>query len=131
MGDTRSLRVEPQGSIEFELENVELWSLENPHLYEMKMGYVSDNGARDSLSETFGVRTIAWTDEGFLLNGKRVIIQGARIHHDNGILGAATHADAEERRVRLMQKPAITLSVPRTTQFLRRCSMPAISWVCS
>ena len=104
MGDTRSLRVEPQGSIEFELENVELWSLENPHLYEMKMGYVSDNGARDSLSETFGVRTIAWTDKGFLLNGKRVIIQGACIHHDNGILGAATHADAEERRVRLMQK---------------------------
>lgn len=112
---THSLRVEAQsvasaqgsiaqGSIEFDVEGVQLWSLDNPYVYEMHVDYVSDNGSRDQATTTFGVRTISWGDEGFLLNGKRVIIQGACIHHDNGVLGAATYAQAEERRVRLMKK---------------------------
>ena len=35
------------------------------------------------------------------INGKRVILRGACIHHDNGPLGACAFPEAEERKVRL------------------------------
>ncbi len=42
--------------------------------------------------------------DGFLLNGKRYIIQGACIHHDNGLLGAVCDPDAVARKVRLLKE---------------------------
>ncbi|HIR84959.1 MAG TPA: DUF4982 domain-containing protein, partial [Candidatus Galloscillospira excrementavium] len=36
-------------------------------------------------------------------NGRRVILRGACVHHDNGILGAVTLPEAEERKVRLLK----------------------------
>ncbi|WP_418969089.1 glycoside hydrolase family 2 TIM barrel-domain containing protein [Alloscardovia omnicolens] len=92
------------GSVFIDVNDVQLWNLDNPHLYTMQVEYVSDSGSRDELNTTFGIRTLEWGDDGFLINGQRVIIQGSCIHHDNGVLGAATYAEAEERRVRLMKK---------------------------
>ena len=37
-------------------------------------------------------------------DGERIILRGACIHHDNGILGAACWPDAVERKVRLLQE---------------------------
>ena len=55
------------------------------------------------VTETFGVRKVEWGTDGFLLNGKRYIIQGACIHHDNGLLGAVCDPDAVARKVRLLK----------------------------
>ena len=54
--------------------------------------------------QTFGIRTLSWGKKGILLNGERVIVQGACIHHDQGILGARCYAQGEERRVRLLKE---------------------------
>ena len=43
-------------------------------------------------------------EEGFLLNGKRIIIRGACIHSDNGVLGAAAYPFADERKIRLLKE---------------------------
>lgn len=40
---------------------------------------------------------------GFCLNGQRVLLRGACIHHDNGLLGAAEYPDAVERKVQLLK----------------------------
>ena len=40
---------------------------------------------------------------GLRINGETVNLRGACIHHDNGVLGAATIARAEERRVELLK----------------------------
>ena len=51
-----------------------------------------------------GIRTIEYdVDKGFLLNGKKVELNGGCIHHDNGILGAAAFDRAEVRKVELMK----------------------------
>ena len=48
---------------------------------------------------------ISWDSrKGFCINEKRVILKGACIHHDNGLLGACCYPDAEERKVRLLQQ---------------------------
>ncbi|WRS30956.1 glycoside hydrolase family 2 TIM barrel-domain containing protein [Actinomycetaceae bacterium MB13-C1-2] len=89
------------------LPGAKLWSPETPVIHQCSLRLVSANDedrADDEAFVSFGIRTVALSDKGFLLNGRRVILQGACIHHDNGLLGACAYPDAEERKVRLMQE---------------------------
>ena len=81
------------------LPGARLWSPESPYLYTCRVLFGTD----EYLCH-FGVRSISWGKEGFLLNGMRVLLQGACIHHDHGLLGAKCFPEAEERRVRLLKK---------------------------
>ena len=79
---------------------LELWSTGSPKLYKLK-AYFED----DIAEESFGVREIsASPDSGFCINGERVILRGACIHHDNGILGACAYDFAERRKVKLLKE---------------------------
>ena len=79
--------------------NAKLWDVEHPNLYTCRVRFGSDEDL-----QTFGIRTLSWGKKGILLNGERVIVQGACIHHDQGILGARCYAQGEERRVRLLKE---------------------------
>ena len=58
----------------------------------------------DAETVAFGIRTLqARPEHGLRINGETVKLRGACIHHDNGVLGAATFARAEERRVAAAQ----------------------------
>ena len=84
---------------EMELERAELWSPEHPALYTLRVTF-----GEDQAETGFGVRTLSWNPEqGMAINGERVVLRGACIHHDNGLLGACTYPEAEERRVRILQ----------------------------
>lgn len=104
----------------FVIENAELWDTENPYLYEVKAQlsltstgnvHMSLDNRQDLMAQTdyedeittrIGVRTItADAKNGLLLNGKSIKLKGGCIHHDNGILGAASFYDAEYRKVKL------------------------------
>lgn len=83
----------------FEISGAHLWSAEAPYLYTCK---VSRDG--EELTEKFGIRTLEWSGKtGLLVNGKETLLRGGCIHHDNGVLGACSFADAEERRVRILK----------------------------
>jgi beta-galactosidase len=59
----------------------------------------------DSYETPFGIRTIQFTaDNGFLLNGKRVPLNGVCDHHDLGALGAAINTRALERQVQILKE---------------------------
>ena len=96
-----SVQQESDGETVFTLtiDNARLWTPEMPNLYRCRVQF-----ADDEVTETFGVRTVSWGKNGFTLNGKRVIIQGACIHHDNGLLGAVCDPDAVARKVRLLKE---------------------------
>lgn len=77
-----------------------LWSPQSPVLYTCIAKYESDE-----VREQFGIRTVTWTSEkGIAINGERIILKGACIHHDNGVLGACAFPEAEERRVRILKE---------------------------
>lgn len=76
-----------------------LWSPEEPNLYTCRVTF-----GEDEVQFQFGLRTLEWGEQGMLLNGKRVLLKGACIHHDHGVLGACCYPDAEERRVRLLKE---------------------------
>ena len=82
-----------------QIPNAKLWSPDSPALYRCRAMF-----GDDCTETTFGVRTLSWGEDGFLLNGKRVILLGACVHHDHGVLGACCYPEAEERKVRLLQK---------------------------
>lgn len=81
------------------IPNAKLWSPESPALYRCRAAF-----GDDCAETTFGVRTLSWGDDGLLLNGKRILLLGACVHHDHGVLGACCYPEAEERKVRLLQK---------------------------
>lgn len=98
--DLPAMQQESDGEAVFTLtlDNARLWTPETPNLYTCRVNF-----ADDEVTETFGVRKVEWGTDGFLLNGKRYIIQGACIHHDNGLLGAVCDPDAVARKVRLLK----------------------------
>lgn len=85
--------------LRMQIPNAKLWSPDSPALYRCRAMF-----GDDCAETTFGVRTLSWGDDGFLLNGKRVILLGACVHHDHGVLGACCYPEAEKRKVRLLQK---------------------------
>ena len=85
---------------ELSLPTARLWSPEDPYLYTCRVTF-----GEDVAEEKFGVRVMECTAEkGLTINGKRVILRGACIHHDNGILGSVNHPFADERKIKLLKE---------------------------
>ncbi|MBN1144642.1 MAG: DUF4982 domain-containing protein [Bacteroidales bacterium] len=118
------------GSTEIEqaitVPQAKLWSVDEPNLYSAKVQVIANGIETDNVSVTFGIRTIEFSaQKGFLLNGKKVLLKGGCLHHDNGFLGSATIDRAEERRVELMKAYGFnairTSHNPPSKQFLDAC----------
>ncbi|MDD6736786.1 MAG: glycoside hydrolase family 2 TIM barrel-domain containing protein [Prevotella sp.] len=104
------------------MDNPRLWSPSHPHLYTVKVSLSSG----DTMTETFGIRTIEYAAEkGLLLNGEPMVLNGGCVHHDNGILGAAAFDKAEIRKVILMKDAGYnavrTAHNPPSESFLNAC----------
>ena len=92
-----------EGQITF--KNPRLWSIEKPQRYVVVTSIGQDGKPVDSYETPFGIRTIKFTaDNGFLLNGKRVPLNGVCDHHDLGALGAAVNTRALERQIQILKE---------------------------
>lgn len=82
-----------------------LWSLENPYLYRLISSVESGKKAADSYETVFGIRTIKWdANEGFLLNGKKVVIKGTCNHQDHAGVGSAVPDRLNEWRIERLKE---------------------------
>jgi beta-galactosidase len=82
-----------------------LWSIEQPQRYVVVTTIEQDGKPVDSYETPFGIRTIQFTaNNGFLLNGKRVPLNGVCDHHDLGALGAAINPRALERQIQILKE---------------------------
>lgn len=87
------------------VENPALWTPQTPNLYNAQISIKKGNQTIDKTDNTFGIRSIEFsTENGFLLNGEKVLLNGGCVHHDNGCLGAAAFDRAEERKVELLKE---------------------------
>jgi beta-galactosidase len=76
------------------------WSVDTPALYTCRTVVEADGAELDRDATVFGFRTIdVDAVRGLRINGEPVELRGACIHHDNGVIGAASIARADERRV--------------------------------
>jgi beta-galactosidase len=91
--------------VEADIRFPKLWSLESPNLYCAKVFLQQKGIAVDSATTIFGIRRAVFTpDIGFVLNGKRIQINGVCNHHDLGLLGTAVNVRALERQIELLQE---------------------------
>ncbi|WP_243076315.1 glycoside hydrolase family 2 TIM barrel-domain containing protein [Microbacterium sp. SS28] len=81
-----------------------LWGVDHPQLYRAVVTAKREDAVIDERTVVFGIRRLQLDPmNGLRLNGEVVTLRGACIHHDNGILGAATIGRAEERRIELLK----------------------------
>ncbi|MGM9600566.1 MAG: glycoside hydrolase family 2 TIM barrel-domain containing protein [Faecousia sp.] len=86
------------------IPNAKLWSEESPDLYTCRVTLLENGAEVETINESFGIRNIFWSNKGLFINGKEVLLRGGCVHHDNGVLGAATFAKSEWRRVKKMKE---------------------------
>lgn len=97
-------RGEAVAKVRLLVKDAHLWDLQDPYLYQVTAALFSENQeqADDVDQTTFGIRTISIDREhGFRLNGRTIKLKGGCVHHDHGILGAASFYDSELRKFRL------------------------------
>ena len=108
------------------VNNPQLWSPESPTLYEAMVELKEAGATIDQQTVKYGIRSFSFdAEQGFVLNGKKVLINGACVHHDDGLVGAMAFDAAEIRKVRLMKEAGFNLirtsHNPTTRAFLDAC----------
>ncbi|GAA5039675.1 hypothetical protein HNP84_005302 [Thermocatellispora tengchongensis] len=103
-----------------------LWSVEEPNLYTATVRLTGADGQVDEARTTFGIRSVSVDPiRGLRINGATVKLRGACVHHDNGPLGSAAIARAEERRVQLLKDAGFnairSAHNPLSTAMLEAC----------
>ena len=132
-GQTQTTRFECQGNDyatvtqTFSIAQPKLWTPQTPNRYRVHLSLRSLEGKILDETDVFcGIRTVEYdARQGFRLNGQPVLINGACVHHDNGLLGAAAFDAAEARRVLLMKQAGFNLirtsHNPPSPAFLDAC----------
>ncbi|MDR2497085.1 MAG: DUF4982 domain-containing protein [Tannerellaceae bacterium] len=103
-----------------------LWTLDKPELYTLRTSVKVDDKIVDRVDTRFGIRSLTFcADKGFLLNGKRVKMNGVNLHHDAGCLGAAVPVQVWERRLAILKDMGCnairTAHNPVAPEFLDLC----------
>lgn len=92
----------------YRVKSPRCWDVEHPHLYILKTELWKDGEIIQEEYSQIGFRSIAFDPEqGFLLNGRRVKLNGVCEHHDLGALGAAFHRAAMARKFRILKEMGV------------------------
>lgn len=96
---------------EFEILYPHKWDIDDTYLYTLKVT-VNAEGEKGIDTDTdevrFGIRDIAFDpDKGFLLNGRKIKLNGVCEHHDLGSLGAAFNKCAMKRKFKYLQSMGV------------------------
>lgn len=97
--------VEAKGAdVRLQIPHAKLWDAEHPYLYTAKVRLQKGAKTVDQDSTAFGIRMISWSKDGFFVNGRSTLLRGGCIHSDNGILGAVSTQEAEDRKIQILKE---------------------------
>ncbi len=107
------------------LPNIILWDTTTPALYTLDLTLDTPQGT-DTTTTRFGFRSVAFTTQGFALNGKPLKLRGLNRHQSFPYAGyalgrAAQERDAEILKHELRVNMVRTSHYPQSTHFLNRC----------
>lgn len=107
---------EETARMSFVLKEAKLWNCDSPNLYQVK-ATATDLGTfrthfienahktTDEDTKLFGIRTITVDAiRGLRINNKSVKLKGGCIHHDNGLLGAISLFECEDRKIKKLKE---------------------------
>lgn len=113
-------------SFKCNIEGVKLWDIENPLMYTAEIRLCKNGICIDNCSQEFGVRKIYFdADEGFMLNGRRVKLNGVCCHQNHGGVGSAM--TGEIYHYRLLKLKEMGVNAYRTSHY---CPAPELLFWC-
>lgn len=107
-------------------DQIELWDLNNPVLYEIKTELCRDGEVLDEQIVTTGFRSAEFRKDGFYLNGEKCKLRGLNRHQSYSYVGYAMPAsiqkmDADILKDELGVNAVRTSHYPQSHDFLDRC----------
>lgn len=108
------------------VKNIDLWSLETPNLYHLRVMVYDDEVLIGSQKIRFGFRDIKFTNTGFYLNGKKLKLSGLNRHQSYPYVGYAMPKSAQYKDADILKEELgvniVRLShYPQSDHFLDRC----------
>ena len=106
--------------------DVELWSPENPALYELETSFYYGKNLIDTKTVRFGFRDIEMKADGLFVNGKKTLLRGIDRHQSFPYVGYAMPAsmqkfDADILKNELGLNAVRTSHYPQSQDFVDRC----------
>ncbi len=123
-GDSVAITTKP-------IENLILWSPENPYLYTLELTLTDNGEIVDRYTSPLGFRHIDWTaDKGLFINGKHLYLNGANVHQDHAGWCDAVTEEGIRRDVRMIKEAGFNMirgsHYPHSPAFADECSRQGI-----
>ena len=111
---------------QFRVARPNLWSDRDPYLYQVRGQLKDASRVLDECTTPIGIREALFdANQGFLLNGGRVKLNGVCLHHEAGSMGAAVPERVWERRLEILRDMGCnairTSHNPYAAEFLDLC----------
>ncbi len=114
--------------LSFNTENIKLWDIETPNLYDVKVSLYETSTGK-SIDETkirIGFRKSEFKKDGYYLNGKKMKIRGLNRHQSYPYIGYAApkslqETDADILKNELGLNAVRTSHYPQSHHFINRC----------
>ncbi len=85
------------------IDNVELWDIDNPALYNLEIELRTDNDVVDNFNVRFGFREAVFKDDGFYLNGRKIKLRGLNRHQSFPYVGYAMPKSAQYKDAEILK----------------------------
>ncbi len=105
---------------------IKLWDLKSPNLYHARVQVLQGGVVLDEDTRRFGFREIAFTNEGFHLNGKVIKLRGLDRHQTFPFVGQAMPARVQRQDAKILRETlrcniVRTSHYPQSRHFLDAC----------
>lgn len=98
------------------LSDAQNWEIESPYLYVLKLELIKEDKIVDTQFVRFGFREIAFKQDGFYLNGKKLKLRGLNRHQAYPYVGYAMPKGPQINDAKLL-KEELGLNVVRTSHY--------------
>ncbi len=108
------------------IKDAKLWGCKHPNLYICRVRIREEEKILDEYETTYGIRMLTLDPEnGLCINGEPINLFGGCLHHDNGLIGAVSIQEAEERKIKLLRSAGYNAircaHNPASTALLNAC----------
>ncbi|NLD26314.1 MAG: glycoside hydrolase family 2 protein, partial [Acholeplasmataceae bacterium] len=108
------------------IKGKKLWTLDDPHLYDVRIMFLVGGVIQDNVSIRFGFREVKFTKNGFYLNRKHIKLRGLNRHQSYPYVGYALPKSAQEKDADILKYDlgvniVRTSHYPQSRHFLNRC----------
>jgi beta-galactosidase len=133
-------RLQPGASSDFSSRLVvrgpRLWHPDHPWLYRLVTVVKKDGAECDRQATRCGIRHLAYTNDGFFLNGEKLVIRGANRHMSFPWLGNAASDNLQYRDIRLLKEAGFNFvrlaHYPQSTAVMDACDeLGVLALVCT